>query len=684
MRVFTCLTGQHDLWLVALAALVCLFGCWTAIRLTARAAAADGVERVTWAFIDAVATGAAIWCTHFVAMLAYDSGVPTRYEPLMTASSLIIAIGGCFVAYLILLQSHIRHAPIIGGAAFGQAVSAMHFAGMRAYTPDAWVQWDPSYVVVAVLLAMALGALAFDRMTRDPSRRNRLLGAALLALTIVTLHFTAMAALVVVPLVPAVPMDSLTSTVPLALTVAIVGLVVVGTAFAGYVVDHRGMAAAEARLSFHARNDALTRLPNRSTFTAWLTQSIASRRPDRQLALVSVDLNQFSEVNDVHGQAAGDKVLAILGHRMSLSLKPGEFLARIGGDQFAALAEVADRGTILELTERLERALAAPIDLGGQEISLKASMGIAFCPDDSESAEALLNGAHLAMLHAKASPETVCFYRDDMEAAVRRRRRMTRDLKLALERGEFAVHYQVQQAVATGAVVGYEALIRWTHPELGSILPDQFIPLAEATGLIVPIGAWVLRTACAEAVRWPARHKIAVNLSSAQFADDGLLPMLERILAETGLPAARLELELTESTVLHDPARAKLTLASIKAMGISLAMDDFGTGYSSLANLHHLPFDKIKLDKSFIAEIERSKRGRGIVRAVLAMGKALNIPILAEGVETWAQLGFLASEGCEEAQGYLLGRPGPMPEPAAASAAAAVGFDPEPAMASVK
>ncbi|RJF87635.1 diguanylate cyclase [Oleomonas cavernae] len=441
MRVFTCLTGQHDLWLVALAALICLIGCWTTVRLTARAAAAEGTERVTWAFIDAVAAGSSIWCTHFVAMLAYDSGVHTNYEPLMTATSLMIAIGGCFVAFLILLQTHIRYAPVIGGATFGQAVSAMHFAGMRAYEVDAWVQWDLAYAVAAVLLAMVLGALAFDRMSRDASHRNRLLSAGLLTLTIVTLHFTAMAALVVVPLAPLVPLDSLASTVPLALTVAIVGLVVVGTAFAGYVVDHRGKAAAEARLSFHARNDALTRLPNRSTFTAWLTQSIASLRSERRLALVSVDL-----------------------------------------DQFAALAEVADRGNILDFTERLERTIFAPIHLGDHEISLRASIGIAFYPDDSDSAAALLNSAHLAMLHAKASPDTVCFYRNDMEAAVRQRRRMVRDLRSALENGEFAVHYQVQQSARSGAIVGYEALIRWTHPELGKIPRTASFPWPRRPG----------------------------------------------------------------------------------------------------------------------------------------------------------------------------------------------------------
>jgi diguanylate cyclase (GGDEF)-like protein len=670
MTALSHLVGQHDLWLVALAALIGLVGCWAMVRLTATAAAAEGIERLAWVFIDAVAAGASIWCTHFVGMLAYHSGTPASYEPLMTAGSLIIAIGGCFLALLIPLQTRVRHASIIGGVTFGQAVSAMHFAGMQAYAVDALVQWKPPHVVVAVLLAIVLGALAFDRMAREASRRNHLFSMGLLALTVLSLHFTAMAALVVVPLAPIVPRHSLTSTVPLALTVAIVSLVVVGAAFASYAVDYRSRGAAEARLRLQARNDALTMLPNRSSFITWLDQTIASLPPERHLALVSVDLDEFAEVNDAYGQDAGDQALAILGSRLSLTMRQGEFVARMDGDQFAALADVLDRNNVLDLAERLERAICAPIHLDNREISLKANIGIAFYPDDCASAESLLNGAHLAMLNAKTSPDAICFYRDDMEVAARQRRRMVKDLRSALERGEFEVYYQVQQTVADGAIVGYEALIRWTHPELGRILPDQFVPLAEATGLIIPIGAWVLRTACAEAVGWPPNWKIAVNLSPAQFADEGLLAMLEGTLAETGLPAARLELELTESTVLRDPEKARRILSKVKDMGISLAMDDFGTGYSSLANLHSLSFDRIKLDKSFTAEIELSEQGRAIVRAVLAMGKALGIPILAEGVETQGQLDFLLSEGCEEAQGYLLGRPGPMPEPAAAPALA--------------
>lgn len=661
MRVLTCLVGQHDLLLVALAVFICLAGCWTTVRLTARAAAAEGTARLAWAFIDAVAAGSAIWSTHFVSMLAYESVVAAGYEPMLTITSLMIAIVGCFGAVTILLEERMAGRRLIAGALFGATVSVMHFTGMWAYQVDGLILWDYRYLAASIVLALGIGMLAFQRMGTQAGRRDQYAAAGLLALAIVSLHFTAMAAISVVPWEPLLPRSQIASQVPLALTIALVSFLVVGTGFASYLVDDRGKLQIESRLRQLSRLDTLTGLPNRTAFADRLNQAIREMPAGATVALLSVDLDHFADINDDFGQEAGDKVLAILGKRAALCLRENEFVARLAGDEFAMLATVSRRDEGMELAERLERALCRPVWLGERTVALRASIGVAFYPDDSRDPATLMNNADLALQRAKATPgQVACFYREEMEASVRRRRRMVEELKAALAGEQFVVHYQVQQSVASRTVIGYEALIRWIHPDRGMISPADFIPLAEASGLINPIGEWVLRVACRNAAAWPSPVRVAVNISPLQFADDGLPVLIEQILAETGLPPSRLELELTESAILVDLERTKLVLPRLKAQGISLALDDFGSGYSSLGILRSLPFDKIKLDKTFMDEIEHSREARAVARAVIALGQALDIAVLAEGIETRAQLDFLIEEGCTYAQGYLLGRPAPL------------------------
>jgi len=287
-----------------------------------------------------------------------------------------------------------------------------------------------------------------------------------------------------------------------------------------------------------------------------------------------------------------------------------------------------------------------------------ASIGIALFPQDAATATTLMNNADLAMYRAKATiGQVACFYEGSMDDVVRARRKMMKELRDALQRDEFELHFQVQTSVATNEVTGYEALLRWRHPDRGYVPPMEFIPIAEETGLILPIGEWVLRAACAAAAQWPVPHKVAVNLSAVQLGNVDLPQLVEQVLADTKLSPHRLELEITETALIMDPARATQVLGQLKALGVTIAMDDFGTGYSSLSTLRAFPFDKIKLDKSFIRELDQSSQARAIIRAVLALGDSLAIPILAEGVETADQLSFLRELGCDEAQGFLLGRP---------------------------
>ena len=418
----------------------------------------------------------------------------------------------------------------------------------------------------------------------------------------------------------------------------------------------------EEQISFMARHDSLTGLPNRASFNIHLEDELESaRRSGGKVAVIGIDLDKFKEINDTRGHAAGDEVLKTLAARMRECLAGDETVARFGGDEFAASKRFEDMAELNDFIARLEKALNGEINIGGFEVKPGASFGVAIYPQDADNVEGLMSNADLAMYRAKeALTCSVCFYEVSMDEAARQRRMVANDLWAAIERDELQLHYQVQKAVDSGEITGYEVLARWRHPERGNIPPSEFIPIAEECGAILPIGEWVLREACREAVTWERPHKIAVNLSPVQLGNADVAALVHQVLLETGLEPSRLELEITESTIIGDKERALQTLRRIKALGVTIAIDDFGTGYSSLETLRAFPFDKIKLDRSFMTEVEVSPEAKAIVRAILALGQSLKVPVLAEGVETKSQLDILLTEGCDEAQGYFLGRPAPM------------------------
>ncbi|WP_065372714.1 EAL domain-containing protein [Ensifer adhaerens] len=418
----------------------------------------------------------------------------------------------------------------------------------------------------------------------------------------------------------------------------------------------------EEQITFLARHDSLTGLPNRLQFSSYLEEELdAAAWFNRKVAVIGIDLNKFKEVNDLHGHAAGDFVLVTIAQRVKGLLQEGEFVARLGGDEFAAVKRFEELAELNDFLRRIEKSLHEEMRFGDFELKSGGSMGVAIYPQDAETADTLINNADLAMYRAKAAlNQTICFYEVSMDEAARQRRALANDLWDAVDKKQLALHYQVQKSVMTGAVIGYEVLLRWHHPERGMVPPSEFIPLAEECGAILPIGEWVLREACREAAGWESNHKIAVNLSAVQLANGDIVSLVQDVLAETGLDPNRLELEITESTIIDDKERALLTLRQIKELGVTIAIDDFGTGYSSLETLRSFPFDKIKLDKSFMWEVEGSPQAKAIVRAILALGQSLSVPVLAEGVETQTQLDILQAEGCDEAQGYLLGRPAPI------------------------
>lgn len=435
----------------------------------------------------------------------------------------------------------------------------------------------------------------------------------------------------------------------------------------GFVATHEDITErqkAEASLAFMAQHDALTRLANRALFNDRLAQAIALLGRGTQFALLCLDLDHFKMVNDTLGHPIGDGLLQGVADRLRACVREGDTVARLGGDEFAIIQTgVADTGDAEILGARIVEAFRAPFDVMGHQIPAGISVGATVAPDDGASAEKLLRNADIALYSAKTDGRgTVRFFEPEMDARIIKRRAMERDLQDAIVRDEFEIYYQPLINLAAGTITGFEALLRWHHPTRGMVPPDEFIPVAEETGLIVEIGAGVLRKACFEAENWPADIKVAVNLSPVQFRKPNLSATVEQALTASGLRPERLELEITESVLLHDSAGTLTALHEFRAMGVAIALDDFGTGYSSLSYLRSFPFDKIKIDKSFVRDLMTNKESMSIVRAVAGLGQSLNIKILAEGVETLEQLEALKQEGCTEVQGYLFSRPMPAGE----------------------
>ncbi len=418
---------------------------------------------------------------------------------------------------------------------------------------------------------------------------------------------------------------------------------------------------AEARIAHLAHYDGLTDLPNRSAFNECFASTLERAAAENaSFALLCIDLDRFKEVNDVFGHVAGDRLLRALGERLGRAAE-GAFLARLGGDEFAVIESGgAQPAGASALAERLMAAVADDFEIDGQRLRVGLSVGIAIYPTDGSDASALIANADAALYRAKTGGRgSIRFFAAEMDQRLRERRALVHDLQGAVERGELIVHYQ-PQARLDGEITGFEALVRWQHPVRGLIAPDAFIPAAEESGLILAIGEWVLREACREAAAWPKPLNIGVNLSPIQFRHGDLPGLVHAVLLETGLAPGRLELEITESVLVDDFARGITILRRLKLLGVHIAMDDFGTGYSSLSNLQAFAFDRIKIDRSFIASLKSSRQSATIVRAVIGLGRGLDLPVIAEGVETREQLDFLTSEACAEVQGYLVGKPQPI------------------------
>lgn len=411
-----------------------------------------------------------------------------------------------------------------------------------------------------------------------------------------------------------------------------------------------------------AARDPLTGLASYAAFRERLEEALArGRRQGRRTGVIVLNLRRFRDLNEAHGRAGGDLALRLVAARLRSAVRREDVVARLGGDRFAvAQAGLGHPSGAMTLAERLSEALAEPLPLEGGAAVVSADIGIAIGPGDGEEAGQLLTRAEDALALARTAPmPAIHCFAPEQQASLRQRRQLERDLRDAVAEGAFTLHWQPQRRLCDRRLVGFEALLRWPHPARGLIPPDAFIPLAEATGLIVPLGRWAMRTAAAEAATWPGGLKAAVNLSAVQVGGEGLPDLVAEALQRAGLPPGRLELEVTESVLMQDADHAARVLDALQAQGVTIALDDFGTGWSSLGYLRRFRFDRLKMDRSFLSGLETDPRTGPVVEAVLALGRGLGIGVIAEGIETEAQAARLAALGCETGQGWLLGRPMP-------------------------
>jgi diguanylate cyclase (GGDEF)-like protein/PAS domain S-box-containing protein len=434
----------------------------------------------------------------------------------------------------------------------------------------------------------------------------------------------------------------------------------------GSFLGYRGVCAditpakqAEARIAYLAHHDALTELPNRTLFCDGLDQTL--QRGATRAAVLSLDLDGFKGVNDRYGHPAGDALLVAVAQRLRAVVEGGDQIARFGGDEFVILdTTYTDQADVEALAQHIIRALSAPFLIAGDDVTVGVSIGIAFAPTDGETASALIKSADAALYRAKGDGRgTFRFFEPEMDRRLQERQRLVQDLRSAIAHDELVLHYQPYVSAGTGVVSGCEALLRWQHPERGMISPAEFIPVAEQSGLIIPIGVWVLEEACRAAMRWPAEQRVSVNISPVQFRNRELPRTILTALTRAGLSPSRLEIEVTETVLIDDVEAALDTLRQIRALGVRVALDDFGTGYSSLSYLRSFPFDKVKIDRSFVQELPTRRDNQVIVQAIRDMARGLGMSVTAEGVETCEQAERLRATGCEELQGYLYSRPKP-------------------------
>ncbi len=665
ITVLSRIAFEHNFFYLAVAGLLCLAGSVIAIKLCTRVRGETGLRKHLWLFLTSAVGGSTLWAAHFTAMIGYEIPVERAFAIAPTIASLIIIIVAMGLGFFISAQLDKRFAVEIGGLILGLGIAAMHYTGMAALTIAGSIGWNTTFVICSILSGCLLGMLAMNRFARPCSRYCGTVSIACLMFAIASVHFTGMSAITLAPASGARLSDALLHDGALLAAMTTVVVIMILILGATYAIDQQGGRAASEKYRYLALHDPITGLPNRAFLTDEIARNLANRDSSgTKAAIFFISLSQFKTINDLHGYQAGDEVLSALAANILGALTEGETLARFNGDEFVAFKDnIRGPEEVTAFAGKIQEIILQPIHWNNYNLTLHASIGIAIFPEDSENLDTLVSRAALAAKEAKRTgDQQILTYVEGMEECSRRQAAIAADLKTAISENQLDIYFQQQNSTQTREIIGYEALLRWHHPEKGQISAEDFIPIAERTGQILEIGKWVLETACEYAVGWKVPVSVSVNASPLQFSRGNYPDVVAQALAKTGLPPERLEIELTESCIIQDHERVQKAIKALRSLGVRVSMDDFGTGYSSLNTLQNFPFDKIKVDRVFTQSIESDPRSRAIIRSALLLGHSFKIPVLAEGVENEVQLRFLAEAGCTEVQGYLFGRPRPASE----------------------
>ncbi len=671
------LVSQYDQLLVVISFVVAILASYTALNMAGRVVGSTGVAARIWLTGGGIAMGIGIWAMHFIGMLAMDVSMRLNYNLPQTALSMFIAIGASLFALWLVSREHLRKRRLSTGAVIlGTGIVAMHYTGMAALQVEPAIVWDMRWVALSVVIALlaSLAALWLTfRLRRDAAQvaLMRAGAAVLMGVAIAGMHYTGMKA-AQFPVQTHMHHQGVNGSW-LAVLVSVVALSILGITLLVSMFDARlqartallasSLAEANRELAQLALHDTLTRLPNRVLLEDRLEQAInKADREGKLFALLFMDLDGFKAVNDAYGHDTGDKLLVAVTERLEQPLKGQYTLARIGGDEFVLLAEIDTPNDAASLASSLVHAIDQPFSLELYDLMVTLSVGIAIYPHDGKNQRELMFNADAAMYHTKHMGRNgYHFFQPSMNTLAQKQLQLMNDLWLAQDRQELHLVYQPKFQAPVGPIVGFEALLRWQHPSQGLLSPDQFLPLAEKSGLIIPIGNWVIDEACRQLRVWHleghTEWSMAVNLSTLQFEQPQLVDTVMNSLARHRIPPHTLILEVTETTAMNNPDESVRVLTELTQAGVKASIDDFGTGYSSLLYLKKLPACELKIDRAFVKDLNGEGDDATIVSAIVALAKTLNLRVVAEGVETQEQQTFLTELGCNTLQGYLLGKP---------------------------
>ena len=667
--------------LVFISLCVAILASYTALDLAARIATARGRTVYLWMSGGALAMGFGVWSMHFIGMLALELPLDLGYDLGLTLWSLLVAILSSGFALWVVSQPRLPALQLMFGAlVMGAGISAMHYSGMAALRMQPGIDYDPTLVALSLVIAVGASAaalsIAFRLRRHTPYVHLVRAGASIImGLAIVGMHYTCMAAAnfpvgsfcgAAVDGLSGKGLDNLVLVSSLAvLIIALLTSIFDARLDASTAALANSLTLANEELTKLALHDTLTGLPNRILLADRISQAMAKvAEQGGCFSLMFIDLDGFKPVNDAFGHHLGDRLLREVALRLRDQLRSQDTLARIGGDEFVLLVRLGEPDDAPQVAARQVSLLSKSFRVDEHDLQISASVGIALYPGNGQTAEELLMNADAAMYHAKgAGKNGYSFFDVSMNTNARKQLQLLQDLRQALEHNQFRLHYQPKFDAVSGQPVGAEALLRWEHPQQGLLLPEHFIELAEKTGLIIPIGEWVLNEACRQMRAWfdegYSHWRISVNLSALQFCYSGLVDSVVSVLERHRLPANSLTLEITETTAMSDADASMTVLQRLSQMGVDLSIDDFGTGYSSLMYLKRLPANELKIDRGFVRDLEHDSDDAAIVSAIVALGQALGLRIVAEGVETDTQQSFLTTLGCDALQGFLLGQPLP-------------------------